>query len=164
MPVAKKIAQALGADNYNVLQNNGRLAHQVVDHVCWHEWFRRLGNTIVYYSSQHKLTTTGSLPCNTKTRRRAGSRDKLASTEDRHGRVEVTACRPKKQDVKVGRLKKCWLREPGFTVQSRNGTVPPTPCCPYSGCLSRLLTIRIRQIPGTILKNLMVPQNRPRQI
>lgn len=33
MPVAKKIARALGADNYNVLQNNGRLAHQEVDHV-----------------------------------------------------------------------------------------------------------------------------------
>ena len=32
-PVAKKIAKAIGADNYNVLQNNGRLAHQVVDHV-----------------------------------------------------------------------------------------------------------------------------------
>lgn len=34
MPVAKKIAAALGAENYNILQNNGRLAHQEVDHVC----------------------------------------------------------------------------------------------------------------------------------
>jgi diadenosine tetraphosphate (Ap4A) HIT family hydrolase len=25
---------ATGADEYNVLQNNGRLAHQLVDHVC----------------------------------------------------------------------------------------------------------------------------------
>lgn len=33
MPVAKKIAAALGAENYNILQNNGRLAHQEVDHV-----------------------------------------------------------------------------------------------------------------------------------
>ena len=33
-PVAKKIATASGAENYNLLQNNGRLAHQVVDHVC----------------------------------------------------------------------------------------------------------------------------------
>lgn len=33
LPVAKKIAQALGVENYNVLQNNGRLAHQEVDHV-----------------------------------------------------------------------------------------------------------------------------------
>ena len=31
--VAKKIAKAVGAENYNILQNNGRLAHQVVDHV-----------------------------------------------------------------------------------------------------------------------------------
>jgi diadenosine tetraphosphate (Ap4A) HIT family hydrolase len=29
MPIAKKIALAQGAENYNVLQNNGRLAHQV---------------------------------------------------------------------------------------------------------------------------------------
>lgn len=32
-PVAKKLAKATGAQNYNLLQNNGRLAHQVVDHV-----------------------------------------------------------------------------------------------------------------------------------
>ena len=32
-PVAKKIATAVGAENFNILQNNGRLAHQVVDHV-----------------------------------------------------------------------------------------------------------------------------------
>jgi hypothetical protein len=33
LPAAKKIAAAIGAENYNILQNNGRLAHQVVDHV-----------------------------------------------------------------------------------------------------------------------------------
>lgn len=32
-PVAKKLAKAVGAENFNILQNNGRLAHQVVDHV-----------------------------------------------------------------------------------------------------------------------------------
>lgn len=31
--VAKKVARASEAENYNLLQNNGRLAHQVVDHV-----------------------------------------------------------------------------------------------------------------------------------
>ncbi|KAJ7051781.1 HIT-like domain-containing protein [Mycena amicta] len=36
MPIAKKIALALGAENYNILQNNGRLAHQEVDHVHFH--------------------------------------------------------------------------------------------------------------------------------
>ncbi|KAK5081634.1 Adenosine 5'-monophosphoramidase [Lithohypha guttulata] len=36
MPVAKKIASALGAQDYNILQNNGRIAHQVVDHVHFH--------------------------------------------------------------------------------------------------------------------------------
>ena len=32
-PVAKKIAVAAGVEDYNLLQNNGRLAHQEVDHV-----------------------------------------------------------------------------------------------------------------------------------
>ncbi|KAF9265194.1 HIT-like protein [Marasmius fiardii PR-910] len=36
LPIAKKIAIAQGAENYNVLQNNGRLAHQLVDHVHFH--------------------------------------------------------------------------------------------------------------------------------
>ncbi|KAG0240465.1 Adenosine 5'-monophosphoramidase [Actinomortierella wolfii] len=34
--VAKKIARAQGVENYNILQNNGRIAHQVVDHVHFH--------------------------------------------------------------------------------------------------------------------------------
>lgn len=34
--MTKKIAAAVGAENFNVLQNNGRLAHQVVDHVHFH--------------------------------------------------------------------------------------------------------------------------------
>ena len=38
-PVAKKLAKAIGSEDYNILQNNGRLAHQVVDHV-------RIGNMI----------------------------------------------------------------------------------------------------------------------
>jgi diadenosine tetraphosphate (Ap4A) HIT family hydrolase len=38
MPVAKKIVEALQTDdlNYNILQNNGRIAHQEVDHVHFH--------------------------------------------------------------------------------------------------------------------------------
>ncbi|TPX56654.1 hypothetical protein PhCBS80983_g04390 [Powellomyces hirtus] len=36
MPVAKKVAKALNVANYNILQNNGRLAHQEVDHVHFH--------------------------------------------------------------------------------------------------------------------------------
>ncbi|CAF9920223.1 MAG: Adenosine 5'-monophosphoramidase [Heterodermia speciosa] len=35
-PVAKKVAVASGAEQYNLLQNNGRLAHQIVDHVHFH--------------------------------------------------------------------------------------------------------------------------------
>lgn len=33
LPVAKRLALASGADEYNILQNNGRGAHQQVDHV-----------------------------------------------------------------------------------------------------------------------------------
>jgi len=36
LPVAKKIATALGCEQYNLLQNNGPLAHQVVPHAHFH--------------------------------------------------------------------------------------------------------------------------------
>ncbi|KAF8752450.1 HIT domain [Rhizoctonia solani] len=36
LPIAKKIAVALGATDYNILQNNGKIAHQVVPHVHFH--------------------------------------------------------------------------------------------------------------------------------
>ncbi|KAI9822334.1 MAG: Adenosine 5'-monophosphoramidase [Pycnora praestabilis] len=36
LPVVKKLVAATGAENYNILQNNGRLAHQEVDHVHFH--------------------------------------------------------------------------------------------------------------------------------
>ncbi|KAG6902413.1 Adenosine 5'-monophosphoramidase [Termitomyces sp. Mi166 len=36
LPIAKKIALAQGVADYNILQNNGRLAHQEVDHVHFH--------------------------------------------------------------------------------------------------------------------------------
>lgn len=32
-PVAKKVAKLSGAEDFNVLQNNGSIAHQVVPHV-----------------------------------------------------------------------------------------------------------------------------------
>ncbi|MCJ1264328.1 CDP-diacylglycerol-serine O-phosphatidyltransferase [Lobaria immixta] len=35
-PLAKKIVTATGAKDYNLLQNNGRAAHQLVDHVHFH--------------------------------------------------------------------------------------------------------------------------------
>ena len=36
LSVAKKIAVASGATDYNILQNNGRIAHQMVDHGHFH--------------------------------------------------------------------------------------------------------------------------------
>ncbi|KAL0260594.1 Adenosine 5'-monophosphoramidase [Diplodia seriata] len=36
LPVAARIARAVGCEDYNILQNNGRIAHQVVDHVHFH--------------------------------------------------------------------------------------------------------------------------------
>jgi len=35
-PLLVKVAMAVGADDYNILQNNGRLAHQAVFHVHFH--------------------------------------------------------------------------------------------------------------------------------
>jgi diadenosine tetraphosphate (Ap4A) HIT family hydrolase len=35
-PVVKRLAKATEAENFNVLQNNGRIAHQEVDHVHFH--------------------------------------------------------------------------------------------------------------------------------
>jgi diadenosine tetraphosphate (Ap4A) HIT family hydrolase len=32
-PIVKKLAAVTGAKDYNILQNNGRIAHQEVDHV-----------------------------------------------------------------------------------------------------------------------------------
>lgn len=36
LPIVKKIAIAVGCENYNILQNNGRIAHQQVDHLHFH--------------------------------------------------------------------------------------------------------------------------------
>lgn len=36
MPAAKRLAKALGCAEYNLLQNNGRMAHQEVEHVHLH--------------------------------------------------------------------------------------------------------------------------------
>ncbi|KAF8964261.1 HIT-like domain-containing protein [Flammula alnicola] len=36
LPIAKKIALAQGTPDYNILQNNGRIAHQEVPHVHFH--------------------------------------------------------------------------------------------------------------------------------
>ncbi|KZV79061.1 HIT-domain-containing protein, partial [Exidia glandulosa HHB12029] len=36
MSIAKKIAIASGFENYNILQNNGKIAHQIVPHVHFH--------------------------------------------------------------------------------------------------------------------------------
>ncbi|KIJ45950.1 hypothetical protein M422DRAFT_206619 [Sphaerobolus stellatus SS14] len=36
LPIGKKIATALGCEEYNILQNNGPLAHQVVKHAHFH--------------------------------------------------------------------------------------------------------------------------------
>lgn len=36
LSVTKRVAKAVGAENFNILQNNGRAAHQFVDHVHFH--------------------------------------------------------------------------------------------------------------------------------
>jgi diadenosine tetraphosphate (Ap4A) HIT family hydrolase len=42
--VVKKLVTATGAENYNVLQNNGRIAHQEVDHVSFVTHVFKLAN------------------------------------------------------------------------------------------------------------------------
>ena len=44
--MAKKLALATGAENYNILQNNGRIAHQIVDHVSLVFFFFFLGSRV----------------------------------------------------------------------------------------------------------------------
>ena len=36
LPAFKKIALAMGVEDYNILQNNGAIAHQAIDHAHWH--------------------------------------------------------------------------------------------------------------------------------
>lgn len=36
MSITKKVVAATGAKDYNILQNNGRAAHQEIDHVHFH--------------------------------------------------------------------------------------------------------------------------------
>ncbi|POS83932.1 hit family protein 1, partial [Erysiphe pulchra] len=36
LPVVKKLVKATGANDWNILQNNGRIAHQEIDHVHFH--------------------------------------------------------------------------------------------------------------------------------
>ncbi|KAG9121117.1 hypothetical protein FRC07_003060 [Ceratobasidium sp. 392] len=36
LPISKKLAIATGAADYNILQNNGKIAHQIVPHVHFH--------------------------------------------------------------------------------------------------------------------------------
>ena len=61
-PVAKSIAKAIGAEDYNILQNNGRLAHQLVDHVHFHVVSTKppLCNTLWRYLSASQWYSHGS--------------------------------------------------------------------------------------------------------
>lgn len=36
LPAIKKVAQAMDVETYNILQNNGSIAHQAVMHAHWH--------------------------------------------------------------------------------------------------------------------------------
>lgn len=57
-PVAKKIAIASGAVNYNILQNNGRIAHQEVDHVSAPASVVWTGRASVANSTAYRFTST----------------------------------------------------------------------------------------------------------
>ena len=86
LPVAKRLVQAVGADNYNILQNNGRLAHQLVDHVRLS--FPQRGSNI-----------TGAFPCHSKAEPGGRAGSELAIQEDGHGRSEEAARGTQGEDV-----------------------------------------------------------------
>jgi diadenosine tetraphosphate (Ap4A) HIT family hydrolase len=97
LPVVKKLASASGAENYNLLQNNGRLAHQVVDHVrgrllvLWNEFCTRMLTGLA-----------GSLSHDPQAKRRGRDGNLLASKEGRHGQVEATSGSAKSENVTSG--------------------------------------------------------------
>eukprot|EP01101_Sappina_pedata_P008246 TRINITY_DN4527_c0_g1_i1.p2 TRINITY_DN4527_c0_g1~~TRINITY_DN4527_c0_g1_i1.p2 ORF type:complete len:139 (+),score=69.89 TRINITY_DN4527_c0_g1_i1:19-435(+) len=54
-PALTKVARAIGAPNYNILQNNGAIAHQVVEHIHFHvipKWDEETGLGLVWNSSK----------------------------------------------------------------------------------------------------------------
>ena len=74
LPVAKKIAIATGAEQYNILQNNGRLAHQLVDHVHCKSPCSVLPPALltVHYSSHAHQSTSSPSPTNNRVSASAG--------------------------------------------------------------------------------------------
>jgi hypothetical protein len=54
LPIAKKIAIAQGFDDYNILQNNGRIAHQVSD---------RYISVALFMLSSHVGSPSCAFPC-----------------------------------------------------------------------------------------------------
>lgn len=94
LPVVKKIVKATGAENYNVLQNNGRIAHQEVDHVslCPGEKMlkgikRRLRGDGRKWAKERAAANEviGSLPHDSKAKCRGGFDSRMATAEDRYG-------------------------------------------------------------------------------
>ncbi len=53
--VSRAVREALGADGWNVLQNNGRVSGQAVDHVHFHVIPRRDGDGLGYRWNAGKL-------------------------------------------------------------------------------------------------------------
>jgi hypothetical protein len=84
LPVVKKLAAASGAEAFNVLQNNGRLAHQEVDHVSHLEDLSLARDSVITKCADLIMSMTGSFPYDTKARLGAGSRDWLASYQTRN--------------------------------------------------------------------------------
>lgn len=75
LPVAKKLALATGAAEYNVLNNNGRNAHQVVDHVHFH--VRPLALSLLCCLAAGSCT--GLITCPTLPHRSSPSRRRLTT-------------------------------------------------------------------------------------
>ena len=94
LPVVKKIVKATGAENYNVLQNNGRIAHQEVDHVSLYPGEKRLkvvksrlrGDGRMWAKEMAEANEMiGSLPHDSKAKCRGRFDSRMATAEDRYG-------------------------------------------------------------------------------
>lgn len=95
LPVVKKLVHASGAENYNILQNNGRLAHQEVDHV--RKILSQSSGCIVAILTG----PTGPFPHDSKADRGRGIGYLVACEEYRYGQIEGAPRNLKGQNVKM---------------------------------------------------------------
>lgn len=88
LPTAKKVVNALGPSDYNVLQNNGRIAHQMVESVINNLGVHHIANNSSYSLIQvdhvhfHVIPVDDKGGLGIKWADRAASKDELIKIKD----------------------------------------------------------------------------------